>query len=118
MGFFLVLFWRSAVLGDILRYNSRFGVFDSRLGRRKFPFSPTTGIGRQGLDLARRFCGQTTVIGENRRNSRRHAKDREFSPPPVERAVAQPANGADLALPAPIVLLLPTARVQSFASDG
>jgi hypothetical protein len=53
MGLFLVLFLCSAVAGGILRFNSRFGVFNSRLGRRQFPFSPATGIGRQGLDLAR-----------------------------------------------------------------
>jgi hypothetical protein len=53
MGLFPVLFWCSAVAGGILRFNSRFGVFNSRLGRRQFPFSPTTGIGRQGLDLVR-----------------------------------------------------------------
>src|SRR6266478_8141467 len=40
MGLFLVLFWCSAIAGDALRYNSRFGGFNSRLSRRKFAFRP------------------------------------------------------------------------------
>jgi len=38
MGLFLVLFWCAAVAGNVLRHDSRFCVFNSRLRRRKFPF--------------------------------------------------------------------------------
>jgi hypothetical protein len=72
MGLFLVLFWCSAVAGGILRFNSRFGVFSSRLGPRQFPVSPATGIGRQGLDLVHCLRGQ---------NGRYRGKSAKFPAP-------------------------------------
>jgi hypothetical protein len=86
MGLFLVLFWCSAVAGGILRFNSRFGVFNSRLGRRQFPFSPATGIGRQGLDLVRCLRHQ---------NGRYRGKSAKF-PVPREKPgiLLPPAEGA------------------------
>src|SRR6266851_4122625 len=64
MGLLLILYWCAAVVGrggppSILGVNSRFGKFNSRLGRREFPVSAATGICRQGLDLPDGFCGQT-----------------------------------------------------------
>jgi hypothetical protein len=41
--------------------NSRLGAFNSRLGRREFPFCAATGIGSQRFDLLYSFSGQTTV---------------------------------------------------------
>ena len=52
MGSSFLLFWYLAILK---RYISRFGEFYSRLGQRKFPFSPPTGIYRQGIDFTYRF---------------------------------------------------------------
>jgi hypothetical protein len=95
MGLFLVLLWCAAVTGDILRYNSRFGGFNSRLGRWKFPFSPATGIGRQGLDLS--WCFRSRD-GTYREQSKKFPVPREkpgISPSPAERVAEQPA-------PAPI----------------
>ncbi len=63
MGLFLVLFWCSAVTGDILRYNSRFGVFNSRLGRHKFPFPLLRELVGKGLICLTVFAAKTTVIG-------------------------------------------------------
>jgi hypothetical protein len=60
----LILFWCSVVVRrclNILRVNSRFGKFNSRLGRREFPVSAATGICRQWLDFPRGFSGQRTV---------------------------------------------------------
>jgi len=67
MGLFLVLFWRSAVTGDILRYNSRFGVFNSRLGRRKFPFPLLRELAGKGLICLTVFAAKTAVIQEKTR---------------------------------------------------
>src|SRR6266851_9001971 len=68
MDLLLILLRWSAVLGrcggpNTLGSNSRFGEFNSRLGRCKFPFSAATGIRSQGLDLLLRFCNQTAVAG-------------------------------------------------------
>ncbi len=49
MGLFLVLFWCAAVARDVLRYSSRFGVFNSRLGPNKFPFSRLRELDGNGL---------------------------------------------------------------------
>jgi hypothetical protein len=63
MGLLLFLFWRSAVEGaaNLLSRNSRFGGFNSRLGRFEFPVRSATGIGWQRLDLPYRFRGQTAL---------------------------------------------------------
>src|SRR5713101_5474035 len=67
MCLFLVLYWCSAVVKrcggpNIFADNSRFGDFNSRLGRRKFPLRAATGISWQALDLAHCFYGQMAVI--------------------------------------------------------
>ncbi len=46
---------------NLLRFNSRFGEFSSRLGRLEFPVRVATGIGSQRLDFPHRFRGQTAV---------------------------------------------------------
>jgi hypothetical protein len=87
MSLFLVFFWCAAVAGGILRFNSRFGVFNSRLGWRQFPFSPATGIGLQGLDLVRCLRHQN---GRYRGKSAKFPVPREepgISPPPAEGAM-------------------------------
>src|SRR6516162_1087365 len=53
------LFWRLAVVRN--SRNSRFGAFNSRLGRFKFPVRVATVIRSQGLDLAQRFCCRAAV---------------------------------------------------------
>ena len=58
----LVLGRRGPMRGpNILGDNSRFGDFNSRLGRREFPVRAATGICCQGLDLPHRLRGQTAV---------------------------------------------------------
>src|SRR6266446_1133209 len=66
MCLFLTFFWRSGVLGDVqtrrfFAINSRFGEFNSRLGRHKFPVRSATGIGSQAIDLLCRFSGPTAL---------------------------------------------------------
>jgi hypothetical protein len=61
MGLFLLVVWCSIVVG---RYGSRFGNFNSRLGRREFPVrgaTQVTGICRQALDLLCRLRGPTVA---------------------------------------------------------
>src|SRR5258707_15688817 len=67
----LFLLWCSAIVGrcggpNVLCYNShnsRFGAFNSRLSRPKFPVQTTTGICPQEIDLAHRFRGETAIAG-------------------------------------------------------
>jgi len=42
--------------------NSRFGGFNSRLGRFEFPFTTATGIGSQEIDFVQIFRGQTAAL--------------------------------------------------------
>src|SRR5712692_9811927 len=63
----MVLYWCSAVAvrcesPSVFADNSRFGEFNSRLGRCEFPVSAATGIRSQALDFPHRFRGQTAVI--------------------------------------------------------
>src|SRR5260370_10870088 len=67
MCLFLVLFWCSAVVRryggpNISADNSRFGEFNSRLGRPEFPVCAATGIRSQALDLAHRSRSQIAVV--------------------------------------------------------
>src|SRR5216683_2781010 len=66
MCLFLIFFWCSGFLGNVearifFAINSRFGEFNSRLGRREFPVRSATGIGSQEIDLPCRFSGQTAL---------------------------------------------------------
>jgi hypothetical protein len=97
MSFLLIFDWCWAAVGDLLGHNSRLGVFNSRLGRRKFPFQEATGIGRQELDLLYRFRSPN---GGFQAKSKKFPVQREKSgiaPRPEEPAVAPSTNnGADL----------------------
>jgi len=77
MGLFLVLFWCSAVAGDTLRYNSRLGVFNSRLGPNKFPFSRQRELAGKGLIYLVVLCVDAALFGNIRENSRFDGKNRE-----------------------------------------
>ena len=79
MGLFIVLFWCCAVAGDPLRYNSRFGVFTSRLGPNKFPFSLPRELSNKALICGVVFAGQNGGYRENRENSRFHGDNRGFA---------------------------------------
>jgi len=81
----LILFWCSAVVRGwgvpkILGENSRFGEFNSRLGRREFPFALLREFARKGLIYLAVFAAKMAGAGENRRNSRFVGKNREFCP--------------------------------------
>ena len=89
MGLFLILLWGAAVTGHILRYNSRFGVFNSRLGSNKFPFSPLRELAGKDLIRLAIFGAETALMWNNRKNSRF-----DGNLPPPERAVAQRATAA------------------------
>src|SRR5712671_292774 len=90
MGLFLVLSWCAAVARDVLRYNSRFGVFNSRFGPNKFPFSLLREFAGNGLICLAVFGAKTALIENNRENSRFHGNNREL-PPPTKPGVGQPA---------------------------
>src|SRR6516162_5413726 len=86
MGLFTVLFWCVAAASAILRHDSRFGVFNSRLGANKFPFSRQREFARKSLSslvvfVTRRHFGRTiekipgsTGITGNCRSNRRMAR--------------------------------------------
>src|SRR6202008_1459056 len=67
MGLFLILLWCAAVTGPILRYNSRFGVFNSRLGPNKFPFSPLRELADKDLICLAVFGAKTALTWNNRK---------------------------------------------------
>src|SRR5882762_10716910 len=93
MGLFLVLFWCAAVARAVLRYDSRFGGFNSRLSADKFPFSRPRELAGKSLIYLADSGSDTALIENNRENSRFHGNNREFRPP-AKRAVAQPAVAA------------------------
>jgi hypothetical protein len=84
MCLFLVLFWCAAVTRAVLLHNSRdsrFGIFNSRLGGNKFPFSRQRELPGKGL-IGLTIPGANTVHFErNRKNSRFDGNSREFAPP-------------------------------------
>jgi hypothetical protein len=61
MGLFLVLFWWAAIVRAVLRCNSRFGAFNSRLGANKFPFNRRRELAGNGL-IYFPFRGAKTVL--------------------------------------------------------
>jgi hypothetical protein len=68
-----MVYWRSALLGP----NSRFGGFNSRLGRCKFPFGTLREFARNGLICLAVFSAKTALTGQNRKNFRFYGKNRE-----------------------------------------
>src|SRR5882672_5770145 len=72
MGLFLIVNWRRAAVGrcrgrNILGDNSRFGLFNSRLGRRKFPVMLPRELVRKGMIRLTVFVAPAMVLGSNRR---------------------------------------------------
>ena len=108
MGFLLILLLVFGRRGTMRRLpnNSRFGEFNSRLGRREFPVCAATGIRLQGLDLAYRFHVGTAVIrGKSTKFPVRREKPGILLPL-AEPAATQPTdNDADLRFSGPIVPL-------------
>jgi len=80
MGLFLVFFWCAAIAPAVLRYSSRFGVFNSRLGPNKFRFPPRRELAGKGLIYLAVFATKTALMGNNRKNSRLHGNNQEFRP--------------------------------------
>ena len=81
MGLFMVMFWCAILARGILRCNSRssrFGVFNSRLGTKKFPFCRQGELASKGL-ICVAVCGIETALFENNRvNSRLYGNIREL----------------------------------------
>src|SRR6516164_5913049 len=71
----LLLVWCSGVIGY---GNSRFGGFNSRLGRRKSPFGVATGICGSLLNSLAVFAMESRPGGQNRKNSRYDGKNRDY----------------------------------------
>jgi hypothetical protein len=117
MGLFLVLFWCVAVARDVLRHNSGFGVFNTRLGPNKFPFSRLRELPGKGLICLAVFGAKTALFENNRENSRFHGNNRKFWPP-AKRAMAQPAVTPICVARSRLSCRLPIAGVQPFAGDG
>jgi hypothetical protein len=73
MGLFLLLLCCAAAALGVRRRNSRnsrFGVFNSRLGAKKFPFSrPRELVGKRLISLAV-FGTQSALLDENTKKSR------------------------------------------------
>ena len=60
----LLLFWCSGVVRDILGYNSRFGVFNSRLGQTNSLFGLLREFARKGLIWAIAFAAIARLRGK------------------------------------------------------
>ena len=84
MCLFLGLFWCAAVTRAVLLHNSRnsrFGIFNSRLGANKFPYGRQRELaGKRPIYFAV-FCAKTALFEHNRKNSRFDGNSREFAPP-------------------------------------
>jgi hypothetical protein len=65
MGLFLVLFWCAAVARAVLRYHSRFGALNSRLGANKFPFSRLRELPGKGLIYLAVFGAKVALFENN-----------------------------------------------------
>src|SRR5215471_6966082 len=78
MGFFRVLFWRAVVARAVPRCYSRFGIFNSRLGPDKFPFSRLRELAGKGLICLPFFGAVMAIFGNDRENSLFHGNNREF----------------------------------------
>ena len=86
MGLFLIVNWYRAGVGrcggrNILGDNSRFGVFNSRLGGRKFPIMLPRELVRKGMIRLTVFVAPTMVLGSNRKNSLYSGKNRDLPSP-------------------------------------
>jgi hypothetical protein len=115
MCLFLIFFWCSGFLDDLearafFAIDSRFGEFNSRLGRRKFPVRSATGIGSQWIDLLCRFFGQTALMwGKSKKFPVRREKPGNGPSSTTGRGARLPDNTADLGRVAPIERTYPAA---------
>jgi hypothetical protein len=64
---------------DILPANSRFDRFNSRLGRRKFPFTPLRELAAKRLICLAILVAERRLSRQNRRNSRFCGNNRELA---------------------------------------
>jgi hypothetical protein len=78
MSLFVVLFWCAILALDVLFRNSRLGVFNSRLGAKKFPFSRQRELARMQLICLALLAARGRVWRGNRRISRHNGKNREW----------------------------------------
>jgi hypothetical protein len=81
MGLFLFLIWCTTAARAVLRPNSRnslFGVFNSRLGAKKFPFSRPRELADKALILLAILRTKSALFGENRKNSQLCGNNREL----------------------------------------
>jgi hypothetical protein len=78
MGLFRVLFLCAAIPRTLLHYNSRFDLFNSRLGANKFPFSWLRELAGKRLTYFDFRSAETVLFAEDRENSRFHGNNREL----------------------------------------
>jgi len=78
MGLFVVLFLRADFARMVLRHISLFGVFNSRLGAKKFPFSRPRELADKALILIAILRPKSALFGENRKNSQLCGNNREL----------------------------------------
>ena len=95
MSLFLVLLWCTLDARDVLRQNSRFGGFNSRLGANKFPFGRVRELPAKDLICLRVSGAKTALFGHDRENSRFHGNNREIAGASIRRypAGARHAGG-------------------------
>jgi hypothetical protein len=74
MGLFWIVYWWLAALGS----NSRFGGFNSRLSRQKFPFRQQREFPRKHLIYLAVSSTKVALTGRNRKNSRFYGNNREL----------------------------------------
>jgi hypothetical protein len=93
MRLFVVLFWCAAVARAALQHNSRFGVFNSRLGAHEFPFSRQRELARKALIRLAISGAETALFEKNRQNSRFHGNFGHYGnlPEPLLRPLAEAA---------------------------
>src|SRR5262249_29801574 len=75
---FVFLLWCMTRTLDVLNHNSRFGVFNSRLGANKFPFSRQRELAGKSLIWLAVSRAKTALFGQNRKNSRFYGNNWEF----------------------------------------
>jgi hypothetical protein len=102
MGLFLVFFWCAAIAQTVLRYDSRFGGFNSRLGPNKFPFGLLRELAGKGLICLAFSRPERHLWGTIEKIPGSTGITRNFVP--GEPGGGTTCSGADLRCPRPIVL--------------
>jgi hypothetical protein len=77
MGLLSLLLWRAAIACAVLRDNSRFGAFNSRLRGNEFPFSRRRELPGKGLICFTLVGAETALFAADRENSRFYGNNRE-----------------------------------------